>query len=1132
MSGTTTNTPNASVPTNDASDVEEVLSALAKLTRTIVQNFPQLTEATSTAVDDDWDYRRSFPEFQSSLSLIHDTLLSFLQHLIGSCSASTNVTALMEDQDDKIDDIADPILWEQCMDVYDVFIQQVEAYLLEQSKQSDDNIPAGAVEKLLSRPPSHRTSNSSQYYFQQQQQFKDIPKPQDVYSMKHHYRMNSKNYARTVPFIPKLHPNPPHSTPMAPSIVLIPGHGYDSRFGALKESRLPASDADDTLIAPSQYCKHCYEEELNAFVYTAEQLQVNLSLSLSSIPVNSNIEYHLIDTLQGLQDVCAVFETGEIRISTMAIDLEAHSYCSFAGIVCLMQMSFRMANSEVIHNYIIDTLKLHDHINTYLASILANPTVVKVFHGADMDIQWLQRDFGLYVVNLFDTGRAARLLKEYKQFHSIGYASLVSHYCNGYTIDKKYQLADWRQRPIPEDMLQYAVQDTYYLIDIYERMKYDLYTYGHQTTDAIVDVLNTSRLVCAIRYCPEPFNPYGYRALLLRISSAKNSTKRKHQACITPLQEAALASLWDWRDQAARVADESIVYVCTNAQLLRLAYRAGASFDAPHIESLFHPPPPLVLKHASDICELIQNVVSTHQETPIDVPTINASNPDEFDDDLDDEYIDMEDKEEDDDDDDETGMPSLRSNVPPVVNKSTIVGPTARTSFSAFSKPATTALPETTATSETSSSARIAVDTSGSSGGDVVRGSPVLGTEALYEQAGWLTPIGTLARKVKVRVANEGSSIADAMHISTDVTAMATTDDDVDDEIAEDDYDDDDSDKPKQLLSVNEFNQEYRSNLFADNSLDLKSGGTSASVVLTSTSASIKSNPTTLRSDSIPMVLGLVSLKGTNDGDDMEGSEDDPASQRHHTVGGGDANDPADMETEFVIPRSIREIYRISNRNRRHKKAGSPTPERGVTPTNEKERLALVEAEALLAARGAVAARYFFEENASGKRSKPSTQKTTEGRESEETLPYDLAVDVASKEDDFNFMKEIGWIPPKYQESSVDEFLQSASLPVDRRAAAVIHSDDPAALAAPPPVGLLHPGPDGWNAAGGSSASGHNPFFAGAAAQGGGMLQRNYAIGPKAAANSSKGKAGRNAAGRPTERPDRKESRTHAYRKR
>ena len=32
---------------------------------------------------------------------------------------------------------------------------------------------------------------------------------------------------------------------------------------------------------------------------------------------------------------------------------------------------------------------------------------LQVLHGADSDILWLQRDFGLYVVNMFDTGQVS-----------------------------------------------------------------------------------------------------------------------------------------------------------------------------------------------------------------------------------------------------------------------------------------------------------------------------------------------------------------------------------------------------------------------------------------------------------------------------------------------------------------------------------------------------------------------------------------------------------------------------------------------------------------------------------------------------------------------------------------------------
>ena len=65
----------------------------------------------------------------------------------------------------------------------------------------------------------------------------------------------------------------------------------------------------------------------------------------------------------------------------------------------------------------------------------------KVLHGADSDIVWLQRDFSLYLVNLFDTGQAMRVLG-YPRF-SLAY--LLSSMC-GVTANKAFQLADWRIR--------------------------------------------------------------------------------------------------------------------------------------------------------------------------------------------------------------------------------------------------------------------------------------------------------------------------------------------------------------------------------------------------------------------------------------------------------------------------------------------------------------------------------------------------------------------------------------------------------------------------------------------------------------------------------------------------------------
>ena len=89
----------------------------------------------------------------------------------------------------------------------------------------------------------------------------------------------------------------------------------------------------------------------------------------------------------------------------IAVDLEHHDYRTYRGFVCLMQISTRD------EDFIVDTLALRDELEA-LNDVFADPSIVKVFHGAESDIKWLQRDFNLYVVNLFDTYHASVELSE------------------------------------------------------------------------------------------------------------------------------------------------------------------------------------------------------------------------------------------------------------------------------------------------------------------------------------------------------------------------------------------------------------------------------------------------------------------------------------------------------------------------------------------------------------------------------------------------------------------------------------------------------------------------------------------------------------------------------------------------
>ena len=48
-------------------------------------------------------------------------------------------------------------------------------------------------------------------------------------------------------------------------------------------------------------------------------------------------------------------------------------------------------------DYLVDVIKAREYI-WYLNEVFTNPSIMKVLHGADRDIVWLQKDFGVYMV--------------------------------------------------------------------------------------------------------------------------------------------------------------------------------------------------------------------------------------------------------------------------------------------------------------------------------------------------------------------------------------------------------------------------------------------------------------------------------------------------------------------------------------------------------------------------------------------------------------------------------------------------------------------------------------------------------------------------------------------------------------
>ena len=211
----------------------------------------------------------------------------------------------------------------------------------------------------------------------------------------------------------------------------------------------------------------------------------------------------------------------------------------------------------------MDTLALR-HMVPLMGQVMSDPQVVKVLHGCEKDVLWLQRDFGVYIVNCFDTYIAAKAL----HYPALSLAHLLKVHCD-VTADKKHQLADWRVRPLSPDMLHYAHTDTRFLLYIYDCVRLELWK-SSVSRGGLEYVFDASRLMCLGRYDKEKFVPFGFRTMSVSKGSSKKMKGISSLDNLTAAQESTLVALWDWRDQCARREDDSAQSIMSNAELLRI----------------------------------------------------------------------------------------------------------------------------------------------------------------------------------------------------------------------------------------------------------------------------------------------------------------------------------------------------------------------------------------------------------------------------------------------------------------------------------------------------------------------------------------------------------------------------------
>ncbi|KAF5024921.1 hypothetical protein F66182_3005 [Fusarium sp. NRRL 66182] len=298
--------------------------------------------------------------------------------------------------------------------------------------------------------------------------------------------------------------------------------------------------------------QHPYEHEITRSIYPRRVYKEAEPIMYQ--PVETT-QATFVDTYEGVLQMLEELK----QANEIAVDLEHHDFRTYIGLVSLMQISTREKD------WIVDTLQPWRHKLEILNEVFTDPKIVKVFHGAYMDMVWLQRDLGLYVNGLFDTFFACEQL----HYSAKSLAYLLSKFVD-FDADKQYQLADWRIRPLPEEMMYYARSDTHYLLYIYDRVRNELVAASDKADlekDYVGRAVEKSREQSLSRYEHPSLNEetgegsrgwYGY-------------VFRNSHLAFDGEQFAVFKALWKWRDDTARKEDESANYVLSTRDIAEIA---------------------------------------------------------------------------------------------------------------------------------------------------------------------------------------------------------------------------------------------------------------------------------------------------------------------------------------------------------------------------------------------------------------------------------------------------------------------------------------------------------------------------------------------------------------------------------
>jgi ribonuclease D len=224
----------------------------------------------------------------------------------------------------------------------------------------------------------------------------------------------------------------------------------------------------------------------------------------------------------------------------VSLDCEFHREGRYHPQLCLVQLSSG-EEMAALDPFEVDL--------SPLGEVLADASVVKLFHAAENDLPLLADATGGTIRNVFDTQIAAAFVGHGA---APAYTVLVERVC-GVSLSKRQRFTDWSARPLSKEQVAYALDDVRYLPRVAAELRAELERRGRlQWASMAFEEMAAKALA--------PRDP---SRLYLRLGPLRG---------MSPRQLAVLREVAVWRDARAAEVDRPLQRVAPDEALRQIAF--------------------------------------------------------------------------------------------------------------------------------------------------------------------------------------------------------------------------------------------------------------------------------------------------------------------------------------------------------------------------------------------------------------------------------------------------------------------------------------------------------------------------------------------------------------------------------